>query len=298
MPESEIKTSFKSMSQSIKDVIIHLDYIFNIDTPIGIQTGFNILDEITTGLHKGSLIVIGGRPAMGKTALLSNIITNIASNQHSVAAFSLDDSSIRLTNKMMSSIGGIDITNLSSGNLELSDWPKLNKAVNELTDLPIYIDDSHNLSIENIRLKSIELNEYIKQNKSNDPNTIDDVGLELIVIDYLQLISNSSDRSPTSIAFKLKALAIELNIPVIVTSQINRSIEGRANKRPKMFDIYADEDLEHYADQILFIYRDDLYKTKPKNKGITELIITKNNAGPLANVKLGFEGEYQRFRSL
>ncbi len=298
MPESEIKTSFKSMSQSIKDVIIHLDYIFNIDTPIGIQTGFNILDEITTGLHKGSLIVIGGRPAMGKTALLSNIITNIASNQHSVAAFSLDDSSIRLTNKMMSSIGGIDITNLSSGNLELSDWPKLNKAVNELTGLPIYIDDSHNLSIENIRLKSIELNEYIKQNKSNDPNTIDDVGLELIVIDYLQLISNSSDRSPTSIAFKLKALAIELNIPVIVTSQINRSIEGRANKRPKMSDIYADEDLEHYADQILFIYRDDLYKTNPKNKGITELIITKNNAGPLANVKLGFEGEYQRFRSL
>ena len=261
----------------------------------GIRSGFYDFDALTQGLNRGDLIVLGGRPAMGKTSISLNIALNIAErNSFPVCIFSLEMSKEQITYRLMSMDSGIESGRLRTGRLQQDEWPVLAKSIENIGRRKIYINDKSTISIKEIQ----DICSTIKDQSKNKK-------LGLIVIDFVQLmeldqtsLDLSRDDELTKIAIKLKKLAIELDVPVLVTSQLEREIERRNNKRPMLSDIRDTTALEGFADLITMIYRDEYYEPETEDRGITELITCKHRNGPVGTVKLLFEPQFTRFRNL
>jgi replicative DNA helicase len=280
--------------QNIRKVVAHaLDNIekrFGQSNPItGIASGFNDLDRITAGLQEGDLIIIAGRPSMGKTSLAMNIAEHAAiKSQKAVLVFSMEMPSESLATRMMSSLGRIDQSKLRTGRLQEEDWTRLTSAVGLLSEAKLYIDETPALSPMEVRSRARRI---ARENP-----------LGLIVIDYLQLMrvtGHAENRTAeiSEISRSLKALAKELRVPVIALSQLNRSLEQRPNKRPVMSDLRESGAIEQDADLIAFVYRDEVYNEDSPEKGIAEIIIGKHRNGPIGVVKLTFLGQYTRFEN-
>jgi replicative DNA helicase len=262
----------------------------NKESITGIATGFNLFDEKTSGLQRSDLIIIAGRPSMGKTSFAMNIAENAAlHNERSVAVFSMEMPGEQLALRMMSSLGRIDSHNLRTGKLDDHDWPRLISSVNMLSKSKLFIDDSPALTPTELRARTRRLKR--------------EHGIDLVIIDYLQLmqVAGSTENRATEISEisrSLKALAKELQVPVIALSQLNRSVEQRPDKRPVMSDLRESGSIEQDADVILFIYRDEVYNPESADKGVAELLIRKQRNGPIGMVKLAFLGQYTRFENL
>lgn len=255
----------------------------------GVATGFSDLDKMTAGLQRGDLVVIAGRPAMGKTALALNIAEFAAlKNQVSTGILSMEMSKEQITFRLIGSIGRIRQSALRAGDLSQQDWVRIESAMSLLKDAPIFIDDAPSLSPTDVRARARRLK------REHD--------LGLIVVDYLQLmqVDGSSENRTTEISLisrSLKGLARELNIPVIALSQLNRSVEQRTNKRPMMSDLRESGAIEQDADLIIFIYREEEYDHDTPNKGVAEVIIGKQRNGETGKVSLIFKGEFTRFEN-
>lgn len=302
---------YKTMETLLESAIVKIDELFNSDGNItGEETHLTEFDAITSGLQKGDLVIVAGRPSMGKTTFSMNLAENIATkNQTSVAVFSMEMPGEQLAMRMISSIGRIDAQRMRTGKFQQDDWPKLNKAVSILSNADVYIDDSPALMITELRARARRIDKDVraKQLKKAHTDGVENphskvTGLGLIVIDYLQLMrgSNTNDNRVneiSEISRGLKALAKELNIPVIALSQLNRSLEQRPNKRPVMSDLRESGAIEQDADIIIFIYRDEVYNPDSEDKGTAEIILGKHRNGPLATVRVTFIGQYTRFEN-
>ncbi len=283
-------SGFNSIKSLVADVIDRIDVLFNSkEQYTGIPTGFKEFDDLTSGLQKADLVIIAGRPSMGKTTFAMNIVENTAIKAKiPVAVFSLEMPGSSLAMRMMSSLGGINQQRVRSGKLEDEDWPRLTSAVNLLSEANIFIDDTPSLSPSEVRAR-------VRRLKRKH-----DIGL--VVIDYLQLmqVSNSENRvnEISEISRSLKALAKEMDVPVVALSQLNRTLEQRTNKRPLMSDLRESGAIEQDADLIVFIYRDEVYNEESPDKGVAEIIIGKQRNGPLGTAKLSFLGQYTCFGNL
>ncbi|OGV27998.1 MAG: replicative DNA helicase [Legionellales bacterium RIFCSPHIGHO2_12_FULL_37_14] len=258
----------------------------------GLATGLADLDNLTSGLQDSDLIIIAGRPSMGKTTLAMNIAENAAlTTKQPVLVFSMEMPADSLAMRMMSSLGRIDQHNLRTGKLNDEDWPRVTSAAAMLTETNIFIDDTPALSPAEVRARARRLAKEHGQ-------------LQLIVIDYLQLMKAPGFKSDnrtgeiSEISRSLKALAKELKTPVIALSQLNRSLEQRHDKRPIMSDLRESGAIEQDADLICFIYRDEVYNEDSPDKGVAEIIIAKQRNGPIGRAKVAFLGKYTRFEDL
>jgi len=257
----------------------------------GVSTGFNELDRMTAGLQPGDLVVVAGRPSMGKTSFALNIGENAALGRKPtpVAVFSMEMSREQLGLRMVSSLGRINQSHLRTGNFGDEEWSRINGAINMMKTAPIYIDDTGALTPTEVRARARRLKR--------------EHGLGLIIIDYLQLMQvpgNKENRATeiSEISRSLKALAKELAVPVIALSQLNRSVEQRTDKKPVMSDLRESGAIEQDADLIMMIYRDEVYDQNTTRKGIADIIITKQRNGPTGEVQLTFLGEYTKFENL
>jgi replicative DNA helicase len=287
---SRTRQGFKSIKTLLKSTVEQIDVLFEKDDAItGLPTGFTEFDEMTSGLQGGDLVIVAGRPSMGKTSFALNMAQYSAVKQQApVAVFSMEMPGEQLAMRMLSSLGRIDQHRLRTGKLAEEDWPRLSSAVSMLTDVPLFIDDSAALNPTELRARSRRLK------REHD--------LALIVIDYLQLMqtaSSSENRATeiSEISRSLKALAKELHVPVIALSQLNRSLEQRPNKRPVMSDLRESGAIEQDADLIAFIYRDEVYNEDSPDKGIAEIIIGKQRNGPIGTVRLTFLGQFTSFEN-
>ena len=282
-------SSFISVQTAINEAIDRIQELAEHEGEItGIPTGFSDFDSKTAGLQDSDLIIVAGRPAMGKTTFAMNIAENAAiKSEKAVAVFSMEMSAVQLVMRLFSSLGGIDQTRLRTGNLDEMDWPKLTSAMTLLHKSKIFIDETASLSPAELRARARRLKRE------------HDIGL--IIVDYLQLMAvpGSSENRATEIAEisrSLKAIAKELHLPVIAISQLNRALEQRPDKRPLMADLRESGSIEQDADLIIFIYRDEVYnKDQEDNKGKAEIIIGKHRNGPTGKVDLAFQGQWLRF---
>jgi len=282
---------FREIKSLLVTAIDRIDQLYNSDERItGLPTGFTDFDERTSGLQQSDLIIVAGRPSMGKTAFAMNIVENVAlEKQRPVAVFSMEMPGEALAMRMLSSLGRIDQHRIRSGKLQEDEWPRLTSAVNMLSGTRLFIDDTPALSPTEVRARARRL-----KREQDD--------LALIVIDYLQLMqapeSNENRVAEISaISRSLKSLARELDIPVIALSQLNRSLEQRPNKRPIMSDLRESGAIEQDADLIAFIYRDEVYNEDSPDKGIAEIIIAKQRNGPIGSTRLTFLGQYTKFEN-
>ncbi len=288
--ETRGRKSYQFIKEYLKDALDKVDELFHKDSPItGVATGFDDLDLKTAGLQKSDLVIVAGRPSMGKTALAINVAEHAAiKEKKSVAVFSMEMPGEQLAMRMMSSLGRIDQHKVRTGKLEDEDWPRLTSAVGILQETRMFIDDTPALTPAELRARCRRIAR--------------EHGLDLIVIDYLQLmqVAGTSENRATEISEisrSLKAMAKELNVPVIALSQLNRSLEQRTDKRPVMSDLRESGAIEQDADVILFIYRDEVYDEESPDKGIAEVIIGKQRNGPIGKVKLAFRGQFTRFEN-
>jgi len=290
------RSAFSSMADLMPQLYTDLEARYADQRAVtGVPSCFQDLDELTAGMQRGDLIVIAGRPSMGKTAFAMNIAQNAAIRagdaRHVVCIFSLEMSSQQIAQRMLACEARVNMSKLRTGHLTHEDWRKLANAVGALAEADIYIDDTPAISVTELRAKCRRLKRESKNQQ-----------LDLVVIDYLQLMSgapNSERREQeiSEITRSLKGLAKEMSVPVVVLSQLNRSLESRADKRPMMSDLRESGAIEQDADVIAFIYRDEVYNKKPDNEGIAEVIIAKQRNGPIGTVKLTFLHEYTRFES-
>ena len=281
---------FLGIKELLKTTVEHIDELSQRDDPItGLPTGFTEFDEKTSGLQAGDLIVVAGRPSMGKTSLAMNMAEYAVIRREScVAVFSMEMPSNQLAMRILSSIGRIDQQRMRTGKLNDSDWPLLTSAVSLLSNSKLFIDDSPALSPTDLRARARRLKR--------------EHGLSLIIVDYLQLmqITGSSENRTndvSEISRSLKALAKELNLPVIALSQLNRSLEQRTDRRPVMSDLRESGAIEQDADLIVFIYRDEVYNEDSPDKGTAEIIVAKQRNGPIFKTRLTFLGPYTRFEN-
>jgi replicative DNA helicase len=284
---------FLEMKPLLTEVVERIDELFSRDNQsdiTGIPTGFADLDSKTAGLQAGDLIIVAGRPSMGKTAFSINMGENIAIESGlPVAIFSMEMGGAQLVMRMLGSIGRLDQHKLRTGKLQDDDWQKLTYAVGKLNDAPIYIDETPALNSLELRARARRLHRQCGK-------------LGLIIIDYIQLMSSvtSGENRATEvseISRSLKGLAKELQCPIVALSQLNRSLEQRPNKRPVMSDLRESGAIEQDADVILFIYRDEVYNPDSPDKGSAEIIIGKQRNGPIGTVRLTFLGEHTRFEN-
>ena len=284
-------SGFDSIKNLLAGAVDRIETMFEMEGSItGVSTGFTDLDDLTSGLQPGDLIIVAGRPSMGKTTLAMNIAENVAlSQQKAVAVFSMEMPGDSLAMRMMSSVGRIDQHSIRTGKLNDDEWPRLTGAINQLAQTKLFIDDTPALTPTEVRARARRL--------------VRDHGkLSLIVLDYLQLMQSPSSgesrvQQVSDISRGLKALAKELNVPVIALSQLNRNLEQRPNKKPIMSDLRESGSIEQDADVIMFIYRDEVYNDDSPDKGIAEIIIGKQRNGPIGNVRMTFLGKYTRFEN-
>lgn len=281
-------SGFVSVQDTLKVAIEKIQELHEFEGEItGTPTGFKDFDKLTAGLQPSDLIIVAGRPAMGKTTLAMNIAEHAAIKHNvPVAIFSMEMSSLQLVMRLFSSVGQIDQTRLRTGSLDELDWPKLTSAMNLLHKSKIFIDETPSLSPSELRARARRLKRE------------HDIGM--IVVDYLQLMAvpGSKENRATEIAEisrSLKAIAKELNVPVIALSQLNRALEQRPNRRPVMADLRESGSIEQDADLIVFIYRDEVYNEESAEKGKAEIIIGKHRHGPTDTVILTFQGRWLRF---
>ncbi|MBR2503062.1 MAG: replicative DNA helicase, partial [Oscillospiraceae bacterium] len=262
---------------------------------LGVATGFSYLDKMLTGMGKSDLIILAARPGMGKTSFVLNIATNVAQRNIPVAIFSLEMTREQLTSRMISATAHIDSQIMRSGNIQMDEWDNISRAVGEISDLPIYLDDTSNITVSDIKAKVRRLN----QNPENEP-------IGMIIIDYLQLMSTgkrteSRVQEISEITRNLKIMAKELNVPLIVLSQLSRSAEkgqGR-DARPALSDLRDSGSIEQDADVVLFLYR-EAYYSQDENTDQTkaECIVAKNRHGEVGKVYLGWDGAHTRFYNI
>ncbi len=289
--EDRVRPSFYPIKDLIKSSFKTIERLYEKRQLItGVPTGFQRLDELTSGLQPSDLIIIAGRPSMGKTAFALNIAQN-ASVQAAIPAaiFSLEMSKEQLALRMLCSEAKVDAHRLRGGFLSESDWPKLTRAAGSLSEAPLFIDDTPGLTALEMRAKSRRLK--IEHN------------LGLVIVDYLQLMrgrasADSREQEISDISRSLKALAKELSIPVIALSQLNRRVEERGDKRPQLSDLRESGAIEQDADVILFLYREEIYNKSEENRGKAEIIIGKQRNGPTDKVDLAFLDKYTRFENL
>ena len=270
-----------------------IEELFNSGGDItGLTTGFKDLDRMTSGLQPADLVIVAGRPSMGKTSFAMNLVENaIMASEKPVLVFSMEMPAEQLIVRMLSSIGRIDQTRIRNGKLEQEDWPKLTAAVNKLKDVPLYIDDTAALTPTEIRSR------VRKVARENDGQ------LGMIMVDYLQLMQvagSTEGRTAeiSEISRSLKAIAKEFECPMVALSQLNRSLEQRPNKRPVNSDLRESGAIEQDADVIMFIYRDEVYNEESPDKGVAEIIIGKQRNGPIGTCRLAFINQFTRFENL
>lgn len=287
--QNKIFPAFVNIDRIIKDTIKHIETLYSRKELItGLPTGFIDFDQKTAGLQASDLIIIAGRPSMGKTAFCLDIAQNVATGvKLPVAIFSLEMSKEQLAIRLICSQGRIDGAKLRTGYLSKNDWDRLTYAAGVLSDSPIFIDDSPSLSVLDIRARARRLQSQY--------------GLALVIIDYLQLIRNRLGRIEnrqqeiSEITRSLKSLAKELHIPVIALSQLSRAVEQRQDRRPQLADLRESGAIEQDGDVIAFLYRDEIYNKNSPEAGMAELIISKQRNGPIGTVKLSFQKEYTHF---
>ncbi|MFW8566886.1 replicative DNA helicase [Orrella sp. 11846] len=283
---------FQEIQPLLAQVVERIDELYHRegDSDItGIPTGFIDLDRMTSGLQPGDLVIVAGRPSMGKTSFSMNIAEQVAIEQGlPVAVFSMEMGAVQLAMRMIGSVGLLDQHRMRTGKLRADDWPKLTHAVERMESAQLYIDETPGLNVVELRARARRLSRQCGR-------------LGLIVIDYIQLMSTTGKRSEnrateiSEISRSLKSLAKELDCPVVALSQLNRSLEQRPNKRPIMSDLRESGAIEQDADVILFIYRDEVYNPDSPDKGTAEIIIGKQRNGPIGTVRLTFQGESTRF---
>jgi replicative DNA helicase len=257
----------------------------------GVPTGYVDLDERLSGLQPSALLIVGARPAMGKTAFALGIAANAAMRSNTpVLVFSLEMSHSEITQRLLVSEARVDANRIRNGKLTESDWPKIHQAVARLAEAPIHIDDDPNLTVMELRAKA-------RRHKSRHG------GLGLIIVDYLQLMSgrNSAENRQvevSEISRGLKILARELQVPVIALSQLSRNLEQRADRRPQLADLRESGSLEQDADVVMFLYRDEVYDKESPDRGTAEVIVAKHRNGPTGSMKLAFLDHYTRFENM
>ncbi|MFH0799638.1 MAG: replicative DNA helicase [Pseudomonadota bacterium] len=289
--EKRIKKGFSAVKDIVKDSFKAIEQLYERKELLtGVPTGYHEFDRLTCGLQRSDLIVIAGRPSMGKTAFALNIVEHAAIEVGVVCAvFSLEMSQEQLVRRMLCSRAEVDASKLRGGFLGESDWPKLTRAAGLISEAPIFIDDSPALNVLEVRAKARRL-----QREHN---------LGLIVIDYLQLMRGigrieSREREISEISRSLKALAKEINVPVVALSQLNRGVEARQDKRPQLSDLRESGAIEQDADVIAFIYRDEMYNQDSADAGKAEVIIGKQRNGPTGKAMLAFRSNITRFDDL
>ena len=289
------KLGFIDIKELLPKAAQRIDDLYQLDDPngvTGVPSGYSDLDQKTAGLQPGDLIIIAGRPSMGKTSLALNIAEHVGMEVGlPVAIFSMEMGAAQLTMRLLGSVGKLDQHKMRIGQLEDEDWPKLTNALGVLNEAPIFIDEGSALNSYEDRARARRL--HRQQGK-----------LGLIVIDYIQLMSSANEQSNenratevSEISRSLKALAKELNVPVVALSQLNRSVESRPDKRPMMSDLRESGAIEQDADVIMFIYRDEVYNPETAEKGVAEILLSKQRNGPTGTVKLTFLGQYTRFEN-
>lgn len=290
-----VKSDYVSIDQLLADAFDRIDELHkNKGALRGLKTGFRDLDKKTAGFQKGDLVIIGARPAMGKTTFAQNLAYNIASiNRKGVLFFSLEMGSNEIIDRMISDVSGIDNWKMRTGNLTDEEFQKMGDAMDEMDDLPIYIDDTSSMTIMELR------------NKARRAMHDHDIGI--VIIDYLQLLQGSDRykgnrvQEVTEISRGLKILARELKIPVIALAQLSRSVTGRDDPRPVLSDLRESGSIEQDADLVMFLHRPDYYRQNDDNyeeTHITELLISKHRHGPVGKIELYFHPELLRFMSL
>jgi replicative DNA helicase len=287
------RIGFTDIKELLPQVAERIDQLFQRDNPsdvTGIPTGYKDLDMMTSGLQPGDLIIVAGRPSMGKTSLALNMCEYVSVDTGlPTAVFSMEMASTQLVSRLIGSVGKLNQHKMRTGQLDDNDWEKLSYALGQLNEAPIFIDEGSALNPYEVRARARRLHKQCGR-------------LGLIVIDYLQLMGStgSTENRATEISEisrSLKALAKELNVPVIALSQLNRSVEQRPDKRPVMSDLRESGAIEQDADVIMFIYRDEVYNPETPDKGIAEIILAKQRNGPVGRVKLTFLGEFTKFEN-
>ena len=287
------QTGFQPIQPVLKEVLERTENLFRRDNQTdltGVPTGFTDLDERTSGLQATDMIIVAGRPGMGKTTLALNIAEHVAVEAgRPVAIFSMEMPAVQLATRFISSVGRVDQTRIRSGKLLEDDWGRFSYALSKLHEAPIFIDETPGLTPTDLRARARRLHRQCGQ-------------LGLIVVDYLQLMTTQrqgDNRASelSEISRSIKALAKELKVPVIALSQLNRSLEQRPNKRPVMSDLRESGAIEQDADMIMFIYRDEIYNPDSQDKGTAELIIGKFRNGQPGTLRLTFLGEFTRFEN-
>jgi replicative DNA helicase len=290
---ARVSQNFRELQPLLVEVVEQVDELYNRENQsdvTGLPTGFTELDRMTSGLQPGDLVIVAGRPAMGKTALSINIGEHVAIETGlPVVVFSMEMGGAQLAMRMLGSVGRIDQQRLRTGRLNDEEWPRMTHAIQKMNDVRFYIDETPALTAMELRARARRLARQCGK-------------LGLIIVDYLQLMASNSEGENrateiSEISRNLKWLAKELNCPVIALSQLNRSLEQRANKRPMMSDLRESGAIEQDADLILFIYRDEVYYPDSEDKGTAEIIVGKQRRGPIGTVRTSFLGQFTKFEN-
>jgi len=291
LAENKVRGDFTPVGQVVTETLHKIEELYaNKAGLTGLPTGFRELDRMTSGLQNSDLILIAARPSMGKTAFTLNIAQNVGVRQHkTVAFFSLEMSQEQLVQRLLCQLAHIDSQKLRTGHVAGDEeWGRLTEACEKLYNAPIYIDDTPGISIAEMRSKARRLKA--------------EHGLDMIIVDYLQLMqgrnSESRQQEISEISRSLKGLARELKVPLIALSQLSRSVENRQDKRPMLSDLRESGALEQDADIVSFLYREDYYDKETENQHITEVILAKHRNGPVGSIKLFFKNEYTLFLNL
>ena len=288
------RLGYKDFQAVIAQVVRDLeDRGQNPGTVTGLSTGFTDLDNLTTGLHGGELVIVAGRPSMGKTALAMNIAEACGVDQNkAVAIFSMEMGSEQIVTRLLGAVSKVNQQKMRTGKMDEDDWAKIADGLGRLNEAPLFIDEGSALNSYELRARARRLHRSTEG------------GLGLIVVDYIQLMSalggqQGENRATeiSEISRSLKSLAKELNVPVVALSQLNRNVDSRPDKRPQMSDLRESGAIEQDADVIMFIYRDEVYNPESADKGIAEIILAKQRSGPIGTVKLTFVGEFTRFEN-
>jgi replicative DNA helicase len=290
--EKRVTDSTKKLSEMLSENLDHLEKLYERgDAITGTPTGYLDLDALLSGLQKSALIVVGARPAMGKTSFALGMVAHAALEAHRpVLFFSLEMGNLELSQRLLCAEARVDSTKVRNGQLQEDDWKKISRAMGRLAEAPIWIDDNPNLTIMEIRAKARRLK-----------SQIGDLGV--IVIDYLQLMTGRAGAESRQVEVSelsrgLKILARELEVPVVALSQLSRGLEMRADKRPMLADLRESGSIEQDSDVVMFIFREEIYDAKPENAGQAEIIVAKHRSGPTGVVQLAFLPQYTRFANM